>query len=156
MWPFILWKMPDSSAQFLPVCCMFEQFTFRFFRISLCTYTDIMYTFRKSNANGKQCKWFSHAPVLYGSTYTHTPRIRLDCNCDHAISNLSQCKHWTSEKRHHSVRDILFSATMANTHTHTNGTSSKPNLYKKFIQTIKYTSKNATYERLRLRERPKV
>lgn len=51
---------------------------------------------------------------------------------------------------------IFYSVQQWQTHTHTNGTSSKPNLYKKFIQTIKYTSKNATYERLRLRERPKV
>lgn len=72
-----------------------------------------------------ECEWktmqmiFPCTGSLRFNIHTHTPRIRLDCNCDHAISNLSQCKHWTSKKRHHSVRDILFSATMANTHTQT-------------------------------------
>lgn len=65
---------------FLPVYCMLEQFaSSRFYRT--CKYVCarirlqlwyVLVYLDKSNANRKQCKWFSHAPVLYGSTYTHT------------------------------------------------------------------------------------
>lgn len=100
----------------------------------LCTSTNRMRI--ENNAND----FPMHRFFTVQHTHTHresgwiaiaTTRFQISANVNIRTSK----KH-----HHHSVRaDIFYSVQQWKAHTNINGTSSQPNLYKKFIQTIKYT-----------------